>query len=299
MINGRIKSIRKIENNDDFVYNIEVDADKSENKNYFANNLLVSNCHSLSGPGTEALLKIIEEPPPHVVFVLATTEFHKMPSTIVSRCQSHEFQKVYWTQIVQRLSEISKLEKIDIDEQSLKLCAILASGSVRDAIQYLNKLISYGANQSITVELSRKLFGVVNDDVYYKIMSCIVGENGKPNASEGYRLINDILISGVNTKSFLQGLDEHLRHLFIALTSPKTIEKLVVTDEEKKKISIEASRFDIPKINQMMNYLSEIYRCMNYGINPERLLDQWFANSVLFCHLGKAKEKNVKCQSVP
>lgn len=252
---------------------------------------IIDECHSLSGPGAEALLKVLEEPPSHVCFVLCTTELQKMTGTIISRCQSHGFQKVYWTQLVQRLTEISQIEKIKIDEQAIKLCAMLSNGSVRESLQYLNKLVNFAGNEAITVEMARSLFGVANDDIYHKLLSAVIGENGKPNAAEGYRLINEIFISGINVRSFLNGLDEHLRYLFIALTSPKTVDKLVLTEEDKKRITIEASRFDMVKINQMLDYLSEIYRCLNYGINPERLLDQWFANSILFCHLSQKKEK--------
>ncbi|MFA6088614.1 MAG: DNA polymerase III subunit gamma/tau [Candidatus Woesearchaeota archaeon] len=276
---GKIDEVRELKKN---AYYAPV---ASARKKFY----IIDECHSLSPAGAEGLLKLIEEPPPHLCFVLCTTELQKMTSTIISRCQSHGFQKIYWTQLVQRLNEVAKAENLNVDDQAIKLCAMLSGGSMRDALQYLNKLASYSGKETISAEMARNLFGVVNDDVYHRLVSSIIGDNGKPNPAEGYKIINDIFISGINIKTFLSGLDEHLRYLFIALTSPKTIERLVLTEEDKKRITIEASRFDIVKINQIMDYLSEIYRCLNYGINPERLLDQWFANSILFCHL-KGKE---------
>lgn len=281
---GSIIGIKKIKCNYPFVYNIEVQSEEFDNKNYFAEGLLVSNCHSLTDEGEEALLKIIEEPPKHVMFIFCTTELQKMRPTIVSRCQSHSFSKVYWTQLASHLTNISKKENLEIEESAIKMCSMMANGSVRNALQCLDKLINYCGNKKITGELAQTVLGIVSNDVYYKLMSCIINNQNKPEITEGYRIINSLMASGSNIDSFLQGLDEHLRCLLIMKTAPKSSDLLSIPDEEKKRIAMLATRFEVPKINDVMCQLSEIYRCKEYGINIERLLDQWFVNSVLLCH---------------
>ena len=256
---------------------------------------IIEEFQCLSSDAAESLLRIIEEPPRHVIFIFTTTEFNKMKSTIISRCQNHLFEKIYWSKINERLHHICEKESIEAEDEAIRVCSFLANGSIRDALQNLEKLYEYAENKKITEELARTLFGVQDDNVYYKIFDCIIGKAGKPNLLEGFRIINKIFIEGKNIKSFLQGLEEHLRQLLMVNLSPKAVDILSVTEEKKKRILEEAKRFDIKEVNMILNQLSEIYRCLNYGLNIERLLDQWFINSVLYCHLGrKAKEGKIQ-----
>ena len=251
---------------------------------------IIDECHSLTSEAEESLLRIIEEPPPHVIFVLCTTEFNKMRSTIVSRCQSHAFTKIYWTQIVQHLQGICDKEKVSIDESAIKACAIMANGSVRDSLKYLGTLISFAGDKTITGEMARQALGFAGSEIYHKLMTCIIGQDGKPKPVEGYKLINQLLTSGGEFRVFIRGLDEHLRCLLIMLTAPQAAEMLTLDEDDKKRIQMEATKFAIPHLDLMMTQLNEVHRCLNYGIPEERLLDQWFMKSVCICHLSQ-KEK--------
>lgn len=255
---------------------------------------IIEECHSASSDAEEALLRVIEEPPSHVVFIMTTTEFQKMRSTIVSRCQTHCFQKVYWTQIVDHLKIIAKKEKLNVDEEIFKICAISAAGSVRNALQDLNKLITYAGTNRVTADMARRQLGVVGHDVYFDLLLCIVNNDGKPDPLKAYRIINNIFINAVDIRSFLRGLDNHLMAIAIAMTAPAALDTLSLSEEDKKRISNEASRFDFENIDKMMSEINEIYRCLTYGVPIDRLLNQWFIRSVLACHLKEKEKPNEK-----
>ena len=275
--NGKVDEIRELKKS---AYLSPVSG--ARKKIYF-----IDEAHSVTPQGSEALLKITEEPPSHVIFILATTEYQKMKGTIISRCQNHFFQKVFWTQIVDHLYKIVKKEQIEIDDSAIKQCAVLANGSVRDALQNLNKLNDFAGGEKITIEMAQNVFGVVNEDIYYQLMSCIVGEDGKPSISKGYLLINKIFTSGIDVSQFLQGLEEHLRGLQIMLTAPKTDSLLALTEEEKKRLKVEAGRIDVVKMNKIDDQLKEVRKWLPYNISPEKLFDQWLMRSIINCHLSK------------
>jgi len=248
---------------------------------------IIDEFHRTSREGEDCLLKAIEEPPKHVVFVLCTTELHQMKATIVSRCQSHVFQKIHWAQIEDHLSHICKKEKIEIEEEALRVCATSGDGSVRDSLQCLDKLINYAGKDKITNDMTIKVLGITKENIYYKLISCIIGENGKPNITKGYEIINDVLSSGSDVNTFLNGLDDHLRALLIASTAPKAMDLLPYNEQDKKRIRIEAGRFDIPKINAISKLTNEIHKWIVYNVPIEKLLDQWLVDSILSCHLKK------------
>ena len=138
--------------------------------------LFIDEVHMLSTAAFNALLKTLEEPPPHAIFVLATTEIHKIPATVLSRCQRHEFRRVPVDEIVGQLKRISKEEKIKVDDDALSLIARQAAGGMRDAISLLDQLSSTG--EKIDLPLTQTVLGTAASQTVLNLIASIAG--GKP-----------------------------------------------------------------------------------------------------------------------
>src|SRR3972149_3849075 len=139
---------------------------------------VVDECHMLSTAAFNALLKTLEEPPPHAIFVLATTEIHKIPATVLSRCQRHEFRRVPVDEIVGQLKAIVAAEKLKADDDALALIARQAAGGLRDAISLLDQLSSTG--DTITIELAQTVLGTATSQTVLELVASILdGEAGR------------------------------------------------------------------------------------------------------------------------
>ena len=161
--NNGVDEIRELKNKISFVPN------KLKYKVY-----IIDEVHMLSTGAFNALLKTLEEPPEHVIFILATTEFYKVPNTIVSRCQTIEFKNIELTSICDRISLVSKTEKIDITEEAIKEIANYSNGGLRDALGLLEKVSLFVNNGStITMEDVQRCFGMISDNEIEKIITLI------------------------------------------------------------------------------------------------------------------------------
>ena len=203
----------------------------------------------------------------------------------MSRCQRHDFKKIYWTQISEQLAMICKSEKIEADQAALNLAARLSEGSMRNGIQNLEKLISFcGEGNKITVENAQKMFGAADEMLYFDIIDQVIGKGGKPDASEGFRIINSMLSNGTEFIHLYDGLAEHLRQLMIGYTSSKAWEFIDLSDEGKKRlisqlqILKESKKFD--SILESIRKLYDARRAVDYNISPEMALQHWFIESV-------------------
>lgn len=202
-----VSIVREIEEIEppDFVYNIEV----ADNHNYFARDILVSNCHMLSVAAFNALLKTLEEPPPHAIFVLATTEIHKIPATILSRCQRHEFRRFPLGEIIRRLADICKAEAIEADPDALTLIARQSSGGMRDAISLLDQLASTGGK--ITLETAQTVLGTATNQSVIGLVQAIV----EKEPAQGLDEIHRALDGGADARALARQVVEYLRGLLL------------------------------------------------------------------------------------
>lgn len=173
---------------------------------------VVDECHMLTPPAFNALLKILEEPPAHVVFILATTEPHKVFETILSRVQRFDFKKIVADRIIEKLKRIARLEKIDIEEPALAALAAAASGSLRDAESALGKLIAYTGSARITAEDAAEVLGVVPLQAHENLLNLIAQK--KPQ--EAIAQISNLFESGVDLEYFTKQFIRYLRALLIA-----------------------------------------------------------------------------------
>jgi len=178
---------------------------------------IIDEVHMLSKNAFNALLKTLEEPPEHVVFIFATTEPHKVLPTIISRCQRYDFKRIPIEAIVQRLQEICKLEGITIDNESLYLIARKADGGMRDALPLMDQAISY-CNNTISIDKVRQIFGLIPNQVYHSFFILMNQKNAQALISE----LHLIFEQGTDLQEFIANMLEFIRILILRQLGVKT-----------------------------------------------------------------------------
>jgi len=212
---------------------------------------IIDEVHMLSKAAFNALLKTLEEPPEHIIFIFATTEPHKVLPTILSRVQRFDFKRLRVDEIVGRLRMVANHEKIDIDNESLHVIAKKADGAMRDALGLLDQAIAF-CGSDIQYEELLKALNVVSTERMFEFMDTVESHD----AGRGLDLINDVLQEGYDIQEFLIGLTEHLRNLYIAKDSGNM--HLVEASEETRKRYRESSEgFSQDDLIRMMHIVSE------------------------------------------
>jgi len=175
---------------------------------------IIDEAHMLTREAFNALLKTLEEPPAHVVFVLATTEPNKIPDTIASRCQRFDFHRIAQAEIEARLAEIAVAEGLEVDEAALGLVAARAEGSMRDAESLLDQLISLGEKR-VGVDDVTRVLGIPDTEVFFGITDAVAAHN----AADALRALEAALDAGFDPGDLIDGLVEHLRELLLAASA--------------------------------------------------------------------------------
>ncbi len=170
---------------------------------------IIDEVHMLSTAAFNALLKTLEEPPAHAIFILATTEVHKIPATVLSRCQRHEFRRIPVSEIVKRLQLICKEEKIEADEDALILIARQATGAMRDAISLLDQLASTG--ERITLTLAQEVLGTATNQLIIDLFTALQQQD----TSAGLTTIHAALDSGSDPRQFARQMVDYMRSLLL------------------------------------------------------------------------------------
>jgi DNA polymerase-3 subunit gamma/tau len=198
---------------------------------------IIDEVHMLTKEAFNALLKTLEEPPSYVMFIFATTEIHKVPLTILSRCQRFEFRRISIEEIISRLHLIAKEEKIIIDDDTLLLIAKRADGSMRDAQSIFDQVISFCGNK-ITTQQIIEMLNLVDEEFFFRLADTILNKEIK----SGILLADEIISRGYDLREFLNGFIEHLRNILIAKTTKAT--KLIEASEViKKRFESDALKF--------------------------------------------------------
>ncbi len=198
---------------------------------------IIDEFHMLSKDASNALLKTLEEPPPHVIFILATTEAHKVLPTILSRCQHFEFHRLGRSDVIGQLTKVSAAEKINIDDQSLQLIAKSSTGSLRDAYNLLEQLTTfYGAD--IHFQQVQSMLGITGDSRAREIVKHIIAND----LSAGMAALNSVSNDGLDLRQFNRELVEYLRGLLLVKTGAAEAVDLTVEDvAELKEMAQNAS----------------------------------------------------------
>ena len=192
---------------------------------------IIDEVHMMSGQAFNALLKTLEEPPSYVVFILATTELNKLPTTIVSRCQRFDFRRIGSDVIIDRLKQISQEEGIDLSDDGARLIARASRGGMRDAVSLLE--LCAGAKVSIDARLVSTTIGTGDRDSAYTLIDAI----GKSDFSTVYSIIREIVMSSGDISVFWQELIDSYRDIMVVKSTDKAREYLDLTESEKKQLS--------------------------------------------------------------
>ena len=230
---------------------------------------IIDEVHMLTVQAFNALLKTLEEPPAHVVFILATTEFYKIPATVVSRCQKFQFLKFSDDEIVSRLSNISSLENIDVSKDILYEIARLADGGLRDAINMLDQLSSFG-NGKINIDDLYKLNGVVSYVEISNLLKFVKNNNIVDIAS----FINEIDRSGKNIDRFINDLLIFLKDVLL-YKNEFNLSDLGIKDKQEKIIEI-SKIFDLDEISNMIFSLNDLNNKLKKSVFSTVLLTVYF-----------------------
>ena len=223
---------------------------------------IIDEVHMLSGAAFNALLKTVEEPPPRVVFIMATTGAHKVPETISSRCQLFEFRTIATAKIAERLRVIADAEKISISDEAIREIARAGDGSMRDAQSGFDQVISF-AGEEIKTEDVEKALGIAGADVLARVISGIA-EN-KP--AEALAIVDDLVMRGHNLRNFCRDVLGHLRDLLVVKVSgdPKLLDSSSMPTAELQK---QANLFSESDLVRFFHSLAETEASLKEAANP-------------------------------
>ncbi len=226
---------------------------------------IIDEVHMLSTAAFNALLKTLEEPPPHAIFVLATTEIHKIPATVLSRCQRHEFRRVPIDEIVANLKTIAASENMQVDEEAFTLIARQSAGGMRDAQSLLDQLASTGTK--ITLALAQQVLGTATSQTVLDLVNSVL-EN---QPAHGLETIHRALDSGADPRSLARQIVEYMRGLMLMqMGNPDQVE---ATREVKTQMQTHANTFNSSDVLRMMKIFNNAATDLRGGWQPSLSLE--------------------------
>ncbi|MGB4594759.1 MAG: DNA polymerase III subunit gamma/tau [Anaerolineaceae bacterium] len=233
---------------------------------------IIDEVHMLSTSAFNALLKTLEEPPSHVIFILATTEIHKIPATVLSRCQRHEFRRIPVQTIIAKLKTLTKKEKIQIDDEALSLVARQATGSLRDAISLVDQLSS--VSKKITLQTAQDALGTATSQAVIDLIDAILNSE----RASGMEIIHKALDSGSDPRQFARQIVDYLRNLLvIKLEGGKSLELM---PEVRAKMTEQAKGFPIPRLVSIIGGFSEAATDLKANWHPGLGLELAYSSAI-------------------
>ncbi|MBC7333267.1 MAG: DNA polymerase III subunit gamma/tau [Actinobacteria bacterium] len=221
---------------------------------------IIDEVHMLTPEAFNALLKVLEEPPEHVLFIMATTEPHKVIPTIMSRCQRFDFSPIRVDEIKRRLREVSEKENIFISEPALNIISKYADGSLRDADSILEKLASYGDNE-IDVQDVTSLLGVVDIELLFEFGNIII----EKNLEQGFLFIDRLLKSAINLRVFVSEFLDHLYNLYVIRSLDNPWEVLDVSLDYKDRYLTQSQQLSDDHLRYLVDLFSDLYKQIRWG----------------------------------
>jgi DNA polymerase-3 subunit gamma/tau len=223
---------------------------------------IIDEVHMLSKGAFNALLKTLEEPPPHILFIFATTEIQKVPSTIISRCQRYDFRRISIDDISKRLRFIAGEEKITIDDDSLLYIAKKADGAMRDAQSIFDQVVSY-CGETITAQQTIEALNIVDQEFFFRVSDIIKAHD--PKAALDF--VDEIARAGFDLKEFAGGLAEHFRNLLVARATHSA--NLIETSEAyRQRYEKDGNDFSEQDLLRLVKSASELESSLRYSTQP-------------------------------
>jgi DNA polymerase-3 subunit gamma/tau len=227
---------------------------------------IIDEVHRFSVQAFDALLKTIEEPPEHAIFILATTEIHKVPATILSRCQRFDFRRIPVQQITQRLQQLAKAEGIKAEPEALTLIARSATGSLRDAESLLDQL-SAANTEGVTLAQVQVTLGTIDVELVASLVDCLVARD----VAEGLSLIDQALDQGADLRQFTRQIVNHLRGML--LIKLDGAELLDMSGESRERLVAQAGEISTPALVEAIKRFNQIEVELKGGWQPQLPLE--------------------------
>ncbi|MBU1297919.1 MAG: DNA polymerase III subunit gamma/tau [Bacteroidetes bacterium] len=228
---------------------------------------VIDEVHMLTKEAFNALLKTLEEPPPHVIFIFATTENHKVPATILSRCQRFDFRRIGTDEIMRQLRLIADSDNISIDDDALLLIAKKGDGSMRDAQSTFDQIVSF-CGKDISAQKIIEALNLVDQEIFFRTTDLIKTKDTKG----GIALVEDIMNRGYDIKEFLSGLNEHFRNILIVLTTGST-RLIEVGESYKKRYEEDANSFTENDLVRLIRITNETENSIKWSQQPQFKLE--------------------------
>ncbi|MEG1312479.1 MAG: DNA polymerase III subunit gamma/tau [Romboutsia sp.] len=229
---------------------------------------IIDEVHMLSQGAFNALLKTLEEPPSYIIFILATTEPHKIPATILSRCQRFDFKRVIVKDMSDKMKKICKEEDIDIEDKALNLISRNAQGALRDALSILEQCISFGDNK-IKYKDVVELLGTVNVEQLFDMAESIIKEDTK----KSLQILNEFVIGGKDIRNLINDLIDHFRNLMVCKVSNDLDEIISLPEEIITLLKNQSKSVDINDLIRILNILSIAQDNIKTSSNPRVLAE--------------------------
>jgi DNA polymerase-3 subunit gamma/tau len=243
---------------------------------------IIDEAHMLTTEAWNALLKTIEEPPAHVMFIFATTEIEKLPVTIVSRCQRYTFRRITFDDIAQRLSYVAEKEDFDLDSAAAQLIAVHADGGLRDALSILDQCAGM-ATGSITSQVVEELIGLVSKEWIIHFLNALRNGDGPKVLS----YVHDALAEGRDATQIMEAFIQHVRALLVGKVAPDA-DELKVYDAFKDEFLAQANTIDFNELNQYVRSAQSIMNDAKQVDNPRTIIEMGLL--VLCAKLGSVDE---------
>ncbi|MCB0539648.1 MAG: DNA polymerase III subunit gamma/tau, partial [Bacteroidetes bacterium] len=247
---------------------------------------IIDEVHMLSTAAFNAFLKTLEEPPKHAIFILATTEKHKILPTILSRCQIYDFKRISVADIVGHLKNIANQENIQAEDNALHIVAEKADGALRDALSIFDRLVSFSGNK-LTYEDAVKNLNVLDHDYFFKITEQLLSADLPSAILE----LDNIISNGFEGDQFMSGLSNHFRNLMVC-KDERTIKLLEVSNDLKQKYFVQSK---ITPLEFLVNALSLASDCdVNYAqsIHKRLLVETTLMKMAYLSNAVKIEEAN-------
>ena len=216
---------------------------------------IIDEVHMLSNSAFNALLKTLEEPPAHAIFIFATTEIHKIPATITSRCQHFNFRRIPRREIIARLQEVATRNDVTIEERNLGAIAQASEGSMRDALSLLDQAVAFGG-KSIGDQDIEDMLGSVPDELVRRLVETVVGQD----AAAAVELVGEVIDHGYDLRAYCGAVVERMRNLMIAAVMPGAAQAEGLMDlpsEDVQHLMTEAKAFSVEQLQELFQLFAQ------------------------------------------
>ena len=230
---------------------------------------IIDEVHMLSIGAFNALLKTLEEPPSYVIFILATTEVHKLPITILSRCQRYDFKRISIDTITARMQQLIEAEQVQVEEKALRYIAKVADGSMRDALSLLDQCIAFHLGSELTYDKVLDVLGAVDTEVFSRLLRCVLEQD----VLGCVQLLEEIVMQGRELTQLVTDFTWYLRNLMLVQSSDNLEDVIDMSSDNLVRLKEEAAMVDMNRIIRYIRIFSELSGQIRYASQKRILVE--------------------------